>query len=443
MQARMEKLEHSRVKLTVDIAADVVEKAIEEAYRKNAKKISIPGFRKGKAPRKIIEMNYGPDVFLEDAVEILLPRLYQEALGETAIRPVAQPDVDIEKIARNEGATFSYTVDVYPELKLGQYKGLQAEREIIRVGEDDVDQVLKQEQERNSELVVADRTTVQEGDFGVIDFVGYVDGKPFSGGAAENQTLEIGAGQFIPGFEEQLVGAKVGEPQEIQVTFPEDYHAQQLAGKEATFTVTVKELKKKFLPEIDDEFAKDVSDFETLDELKAQIRKNLEDEATRRTTEKMENRLLELIAEDSPCEVPQSMVEHQAEHLVEHFLESMGRQGINEEMYFQMTDQTRAGLREQFEPAAKTQIVHDLIHEAIQEEEGITVTDEEVDQQIEEYMNTGGELSPEVEERMREYWESQREGIEMSILGKKTMQLIVDHATITEVEPASEAAEQG
>ncbi len=438
----MEKLENSRVKLAVEIDAPTLEGAMQEAYRQNVKKINIPGFRKGKAPRQIIEMNYGPDVFVEDAVEILLPRLYQEALTETEIQAVDQPEVDIESIDRAEGATFSYTVDVYPELKLGKYKGLEVEREMVQVSDQDVENILKQQQERHSELVVAEHTAVQDGDFAIIDFVGYVEGKPFSGGAAENQTLQVGSGQFIPGFEEQLIGGSVGETRDIKVTFPEEYHAEQLAGQEATFTVTIKELKEKFLPEIDDEFAKDISEHATLDELKAEIRKNLEDDATRRTTERMENKLLELIAEDSSVEIPQSMIEHQASHLFDHFLQNMQRQGFSEEMYLEMTGQSREDLQKQFGPQAKTQIINDLILEAVNEQEAVAVTAAEVDEKIQEYMTSAGEMDSELEERMREYWNNQRQGIEMSLLRSKAMQLIVDSATITEVEPKAETAEQ-
>lgn len=317
------------------------------------------------------------------------------------------------------------------------------EREIVQVSDEDVENILKQEQQRASELVVAEHDTVQEGDFVVIDFIGYVDGKPFSGGAAENHTLEIGAGHFIPGFEEQLIGVSVGETKDIQVTFPEEYHAEHLAGKEATFSVTVKELKEKFLPEIDDEFAKDISEFATLDELKAEIRKNLEDEATRRTTEKMENKLLELIAEDSSVEIPQSMIEHQAGHLMDFFFQNMRRQGFTEEMYLEMTGQSREELQAQFEPQAKTQIVYELILEAIREKEGITVSDEEIEEKIQEYLNSAGELTPELEERMREYWNSQRDSLEMSLSRDKAMQLIVESAAITEVEPAGAPEEEG
>lgn len=438
MNVNMAKLENSRVALTVEIDAEALEKAIDEGYRKTAKKISIPGFRKGKAPRQIIELNYGPDVFLEDAIDILLPQAYQKALEETKIEPVDQPDVDIEAVERGVGVTFLFEVDVYPELELGNYKGLEAEKQIIQVSDEDVLNVLKQQQERSAQLVVVERTEVQEGDFILIDFVGYVDGKPFSGGAGEDHTLEIGSGQFIPGFEEQLIGAQVGETREIQVTFPEEYHAENLAGQDATFKVTIKELKEKSLPELDDEFAKDISEHETLDELKAEIRKNLEDDVTRRTTSQLENTLLELIAADSKVEIPQSMIDHQAEHLLEHYFENMQHQGFNEEMYYQITGQTREDLLEEFKPSAKTQILHDLIIDAVTEAEGIKASEEEVDQKIDEFMGNVEEMDPELEKNLRQYWESQRRGIELSLVRQKAMKFIIDNAKITEVEEAKE-----
>jgi trigger factor len=440
MAAKLEKLENSRVKLTVDIDAARLEQAMEEAYRRNVKRISIPGFRKGKAPRKIIELNYGPDVFLEDAVEILLPRLYEQAVQETEIKPVDRPEVEIEEIARGEGATFSYTVDVYPELRLGNYKGLEVEREIVKITDEDVDNVLKQQQERSAQLQVSERSVVQEGDFCVIDFIGYVDGKPFSGGAAENQVLQIGSGRFIPGFEEQLVGLEVGQTSKIKVTFPEDYPAEELAGKEAEFSVTIKELKERVVPELDDEFAKDISDFDTLEELRANIRKNLEDEATRRTNEKMENKLLELIAEDSEVEIPESMIKREAEYLYGLFIQRLAMDGIGEEYYLNATGRSKEEMLAAFDPQARTRIVQDLIIEAVREKEGIDVSEEEVDDRIKEYMSeyNADELGPEAQEEMREYWNKQRDGISLAIAREKTMELIVANARIAEVEALQE-----
>lgn len=437
MNVKMEKLENSRVELTVEIDAEALEKAIDEGYHKTSKKISIPGFRKGKAPRQIIELNYGPDIFLEDAIDLLLPEAYRFALEETKINPVDQPDVDIEQVERGVGITFLFEVDVYPELELGNYKGLRAEKQVVSVTDQDVLAILTQQQERNAELVVADRQVVQEGDFAIIDFIGFVDGKPFSGGAGEDHNLEIGSGQFIPGFEEQLIGAQVGETKEVQVTFPEEYHADNLAGQDATFNVTIKELKVKELPELDDEFAKDISEHETLDELKAEIRKNLEDDMTRRTTSELENTLLELIAAESKVEIPQSMIEHQAEHLLDQYFENMQYQGINEETYYQITGQTREAVVKEFEPSAKQQILHDLIIDQVAEIEGIEATEEEVASKIVEFMGSMGnvdDLDPELEKSMRQYWESQRRGVELAIIRQKSMELIIDQAEITEVE---------
>lgn len=382
--------------------------------------------------------------FLEDALDILLPRAYEKALTETEIRPVEQPVVDVEEIERGVGGvTLIFEVDVYPpRLELGKYKSLQAERTAVRIDEEDVLKVLEQQQERSAQLVVAERTTVQKGDFATLDFIGSIDGQPFSGGAAEDHTLEIGSGQFIPGFEEQLIGLELNVQSEIEVTFPEDYHAENLAGKQAVFEVTVKELKEKHLPELDDEFAKDMGDYETLDELKADIRKNLEDEATRRTTDELENRLLELIAADSEVEVPASMVAHQAEHLLEYFFENLRRQGgLDEEKYLEITGQSREELLEQFEPQAQTQIIHDLILESVFAQEGITVGEEEVNSKIEEYMGSSSDMEEELAERLREYWNEQRANIESALQREKALQFIIDNAEITEVERVEEPAE--
>lgn len=443
MAVKVEKLENSRVKLTVDIDANQLEQAVEEAYRRNVKKITIPGFRKGKAPRKLIELNYGPDVFLEDAVEILLPRLYEQAVEETKINPVDRPDADIEEIGRGKGAVFTYTVDVYPELRLGNYKGLEVEREVVRITDEDVERVLQTQRERAAELIVPERTTVQEGDFCRIDFLGFIDGKPFSGGAAEDYMIRVGAGQFIPGFEEQMIGMEVGQTSEIKVTFPEDYHAEHLAEQEAVFKVTIKELKEKVLPELDDEFAKDISDFDTLEELRGYIRKNLEDEATRRTNQKVENKLLELIAEDSEVEIPQSMIKREAEYLVRTFFQSLAMEGISEQVYLESTGSSREELAKSFEPQAKARIINDLILEAVREKEGIDVSDEEVDDRIKEYVGEDQDekLGPEAQERVREYWNQQRENVALGIATRKALDFIIEHARITDVEAPQQSSE--
>lgn len=433
MKTTMERLENSRVRLTVECDAQAFEEAIQGAYKRVAKRINLPGFRKGRAPRKLIEMNYGPEIFFEDAVDILFPKAYEAALQETGIQPVDQPDVDIDEISQENGVTFKIEVDVYPEVELGTYFGLEAEKEKVNVTDEDVDLVLRDYQERAAELVVVDsRTDVREGDYAVIDFAGYIDGEPFSGGAAEDHLLQIGSGQFIPGFEEQMVGMNVGETKDIVVTFPEEYHAEHLAGKEATFKVTVKELKERVLPELDDEFAKDVSESaSTLDELKAEIRKTIEDDLERRTAIKLENTLLDKIAENSKIELPQSMVKHQAQHMAEDYLRNLMYQGITPDRYFEITNTTMEDLAANFEEESARRLRHDLILEAIAKAEGITVSDEEVNEEIER--RTAEHEGH--EEQARKYFEGQKDSIRIMLERERTIKAIVDNAKITEVEP--------
>jgi trigger factor len=436
----MEKLENSRVRLTVECDAEALEEAIQGAYKRVVKRVTIPGFRKGKAPRKLIELNYGPEVFFEDAVDILFPKAYRSALDETGIEVVDQPDVDIEKIEIGSGVTFKIEVDVYPEVELGTYIGLEAEREKVNITDEDVDRVLRDQQERFAELIVVDsRTDVREGDYAIIDFAGYLDGEPFSGGAAQDHLLQVGSGQFIPGFEEQLVGMNIGETKDVVVTFPEDYHAEHLAGKEVTFKVTVKELKERVVPELDDDFAKDVSESaSTLVELREEIRKNLQEEAERRTTIALENKLLDKIGEDSKIDLPQSMIRHQAEHMVNDFFMSLMYRGISREGYLKATNQTEEDLISQFEGEAARRLRHDLILEAVAKAEGITVSDEEVEAEIDRRVadNEGHE------EEARKYFEGQKESIRLMLQRQRTMQTIVDSAKITEVEPVKEDVPQ-
>ncbi len=440
MKTTMERLENSRVRLTVECDAEALEEAIQGAYRRVAKRITIPGFRKGRAPRKLIELNYGPEVFFEDAVDILFPKAYKQALDETGIQAVDQPDVDIEEIDLGTGVTFKIEVDVYPEVELGTYFGLEAEKEKVNVTEEDVDRILRDYQNRSAELIVVDsRTDVQEGDYAIIDFAGYIDGEPFSGGAAQDHMLQVGSGQFIPGFEEQLVGMNVGETKDVVVTFPEDYHAEHLAGKEATFKVTIKELKERIVAELDDDFAKDISESaSTLAELREEIRKNLEEEAERRTTVALENKLLDKIGENSKIELPQSMVRHQAEHLVDDFFMNMLYQGISRERYLEITNQTEEQLVTQFEGEAARRLRNDLILEAVAKAEGIEVSDEEVAAEIDRRVaeNEGRE------EEARKYFESQKESLRLMLERQKTIEAIVEHAQITEVEAGAEPEQE-
>lgn len=428
MKTTLEKLEKSRVRLTVELDAQEFEEGLAKAYTKVVKNVSVPGFRKGRVPRPILERTYGEQILYEDAIDYLLPKAYQAGVEETGINPVDQPDVDIEKIDRNEGIVFKLEVDVYPTVELGEYKEIEAEKEIEVIEDEDVEGVLKSLQERHSELVVVDsRNDVQKGDFVVFDFKGYIDDQPFQGGAAEDYTLEVGSGQFIPGFEDQLIGMKLDEEGEVKVTFPEDYHAEQLAGKEAVFKVKIKSLKEKMIPELDDDFAKDVSEHETLDELKAEIKKDLEEQATRRTKNKLENTLLEKIISNSSIEVPEAMIQRRIDALMQDFAHRVLHLGLTIDQYLDMTQQNKEQIRENFREEAERLIKADLVLEEIVEKEGITIEDEEIDSKIEEMVE--GHPDPEA---ATEQWQVHRESIRLSLEKEKALQLIVNSAVVTE-----------
>lgn len=428
MKTTVENLEKSRVRLHIEVDSAELEQAIQGAYRKVVTKVNLPGFRKGKAPRALLERNFGVEMFYEDAIDILLPKAYSQALEETKIQPVGQPDVDVEKIEKDEGAILLLEVDVFPQVTLGEYTGLAVEKEIETVTEEDILDVLANMQERSSELIVVDsRNEVQQGDFAVIDFTGYIDGEPFSGGAGENHQLEIGSGQFIPGFEEQIIGMQVSEEKDIIVTFPKDYHADSLAGKEATFKVKVKELKEKLLPELDDEFAKDVSEVATLDELKAQVRTDLESAASRRMRNKVEKALVEQIIANSTIDVPQTMIDQQAEYLLNDFSHNLLYQGMNIDYYLQATKSTKEDLLKSFAPEAEVQVKRDLLLDAIADKEGISATEEEINNRIEEIVKDSSQP-----EKTREIWESRRENLGISLRMEKTMNFLVENAKIKE-----------
>lgn len=437
MNVNLEKLENSRVKLTVEADAAKLEEGLAYAYRTVVRQISIPGFRKGKAPRKIIERYYGESIFFEDALEYLVPQLYEAAVKETEINPVEQPQININKIEPGEGLSIEFEVDVYPEVQLGQYTGLSVEKRIRTVSEADVDQELEQLRLRHSELIAVDsRDDVREGDFVNLDFKGYLDGKPFPGGAAAGYTLEIGSGQFIPGFEEQLVGMKVGEEKDINVTFPEEYHSQELAGKEATFNVKINSIKERLLPELDDEFAKDLGEYETLAELRDSIRERLEAALTAGTKQEMENKLIEQIIENSTFDLPKSMIEQQIEFVFNNFWTNLLYSGMPLEMYLEHTNQTEEELKQEMEPEAIMQLKRSLVLDEISEREGISVSDEEIERKIDELVKDSS--NP---EQARRNWEANRDRLVNMIRIDKTWDFLIENAEVTEVQVDSEAAE--
>lgn len=431
VKATLEKQEKNKVTLAVEVPSEEFEKAVDAAFRKMAPHITIPGFRKGKAPRKLIEARYGKEIFYEEAVEILIPQAYSEAVEQTGIEPIDQPNIEIVTMEDGKPFVFKAQVEVMPEVKLGQYKDLEVTKHVYAVNDSDVERNLEAMREQAAELVaVEDRDTVQNGDFVTIDFTGYVDGEPFPGGAAEGYLLEVGSNAFIPGFESQLVGLKVGEDAEINVTFPEDYGVEELAGKDAVFKVKIHEIKVKKLPELDDEFAKDVSDeVESLEELKTLIRKRLEEQAAARSNNELRSQVVRLAAENAVVEVPRVLVEREADVMVQEFGQMLLYQGMWLDRYLEMTNQTQEELKEQFYPEAETRVKNSLVLEAIGKAENITVTDEEVDEKIEEYVKASNRP-----EETRKAWEARRESLRDNLAVSKVIDFLVAHAKITEVE---------
>ena len=374
-----EKLEKSKVVLTIEVGAEEFEVAVNKAYLKMRGKIAVAGFRPGKAPRKMIEKMYGVEVFYEEAVNIVLPDAYESAVKEQGLDVVGYPDVELVECGA-EGVTFKATVSVYPEVKLGQYKGLEAPKAEVKVMAADVNARLKEMAERNSRLQSVERA-VKKGDTATIDFEGFDNGVAFDGGKGENFDLEIGSGSFVPGFEEQLIGMKAGEEKDIDITFPENY-TPELAGKPVVFHVKVNEVKVKEVPAIDDEFAKDVSEFDTLKELKADLKKKITAERKEAAQRAFEDALMQKVADGIECEIPQEMIDLQADRMLDGFKQQMASQGIPFEQYLQMTGSTEAEFKSQAYGPAAEQVRMDLAVEAIIKAEGLDASEEEIEAEI-------------------------------------------------------------
>ena len=374
-----EKLEKSKVALTIEVGAEEFEAAVNKAYLKISGKMSIPGFRPGKAPRKIIEGMYGAEVFYEEAVNIVLPQAYEAAVKEQELDVVGYPEVDLENCGK-EGVTFKCTVAVYPEVKLGQYKGLEAPKAEVKVMAADVNARLKEMADRNSRLVSVERA-VKKNDTANIDFEGFDNGVAFEGGKGENFDLEIGSGSFVPGFEEQLIGMKAGQEKEIDITFPENY-TPELAGKPVVFKVKINEVKTKEVPAIDDEFAKDVSEFDTLKELKADMKKKMTEERKIAAQQAFEDALMKKVADGIEADIPEEMVKAQAERMLEGFKQQLASQGIPFEQYLQMTGMTNEAFLAQAHQPALDQVRMDLAVEAIVKAEGLEASDEDVENEM-------------------------------------------------------------
>ncbi|WP_040207748.1 trigger factor [Neobacillus jeddahensis] len=384
MTAKWEKLEGNRGVLTVEVSAEKVNEGLTAAFNKVVKQVNVPGFRKGKMPRGMFEKRFGVESLYQDAIDILLPEAYGEAIDETGIEPIDRPDIDVEQIEKGKALIFKATVQVKPEVKLGDYKGLEVEELEVAVTDEDVANELKTMQERQAELVVKEEGTAVNGDTVVLDFEGFVDGEAFEGGKAENHTLELGSGSFIPGFEEQLVGVAAGESKEVEVTFPEEYHAAELAGKPAVFKVTVHEIKGKELPELDDEFAKDVDDeVETLDALKEKIKTRLDESKKHEAEHHLRDSVVEKAAENAEVEIPDVMVDTEVNRMLQEFEQRLQMQGMNLELYFQFSGQDEAALRGQMKEEAQGRVKVNLTLEAIAKAENLEVTEEDVNAELE------------------------------------------------------------
>lgn len=423
MAAKWEKLDNNQGVLTIEVEAEKVDQALDQAFKKVANRVNIPGFRKGKIPRKLFEARFGVESLYQDALDILLPVAYGEAVKETGIEPVDRPEVDVEQIGKGQPLIFKATVTVKPEVKLGAYKGLEIEPKDFTVTDDAVEEELKRMQQRNAELFKVEEGNVQNGDIILLDFEGFQDGVAFEGGKAENYSLEVGSGTFIAGFEEQLVGMAIGEEKEINVTFPEEYHSPNLAGKDAVFKVKINEIKRKNLPELDDEFAKDVSEFDTLDELKADIRKKLEERAAKEKDNYVREQLIQKASEAAEIDIPAVMIENEIDRMVQEFAQRLQYQGVSLELYYQFSGMTEEALREQFRADAESRVRSGLTLEAIAKAENIEVTEEDINEEI----NKLSEIYKRPADELRRIFESQDNlaGLKRELRIKKTIDFLV------------------
>ena len=382
MSLQVENLEHNMAKLTITVSAEEVEKALQAAYLKQRSKISLPGFRKGKVPRQMIEKMYGPEVFYDEAANHMISEAYGKAYDECELEIASQPTIDVVQLEKGKDFIFTAEVAVKPEVKLGEYKGLKVDKVSTRVMQKEVDEEIEKERERNARTVEVTDRAVQDKDIVTLDFEGFVDGVAFEGGKGENYPLTIGSGAFIPGFEEQLIGAEIDKETEVKVTFPEEYQAKELAGKEAVFKCTVHEIKAKELPELDDDFAQDASEFDTLAEYKEDIKKNLTEKKEKEARAAKENAAVDKAIENAEMEIPDAMVATQTRQMLDDFARRMQSQGLTMEQYFQFTGMTAEKMQEEMKPQALKRIQTRLVLEKIAEVENIQPTQEEVDEEI-------------------------------------------------------------
>lgn len=425
MSVQVEKLEKNMAKLTIEVAPEELEKAIEGAYQKNKSKISVPGFRKGKVPRQMIERMYGKEVFYEDAVNALIPEAYEKAVDECEEEIVSSPKIEVTQVEAGKPFIFTAEVALKPEVKLGKYKGVKVEKADTEVTDEEVDKEIDKERESNARNIDVTDRAVKDGDIVTLDFEGFVDGTAFEGGKGENYPLTIGSGTFIPGFEEQLVGAEIGKETEVNVTFPEDYQAEDLKGKAAVFKCTVKEIKEKELPALDDEFASEVSEFDTLAEYKADVKGRLEERKAKAAREAKEAAVIEEIIKDSDMEIPEAMIETQQRQMIDEFAQRIQMQGLTLEQYFQFTGASYDQMIEQVKPQAEKRIQSRLVLEAVAAAEKLEATEEDYEEELKSMAEAYQMEVDKVKELLPEKSVQQ---IKEDIAVKKAAEFVVDNA---------------
>lgn len=427
MAVKTEQVEKNLVKVVFEVSAEDFEAAIKKVYDKNAKKYSVPGFRKGKVPRAVIEKYYTEAVFYDDAINLVLPEAYDKAIEEAALEPVARPELDVDEITKGKPVVFTALVTTKPEVKLGEYKGIKIDKIEHTVSDEDVDNEIENVRKRNARLVPVEDRAAENGDIAVIDFEGFKDGVPFEGGKGEGFDLELGSGSFIPGFEEQLVGKNAGDEVEVNVTFPKEYHAADLAGADALFKVKIHELKTKEYPELDDSFADEVSEFETFAEYKEDVKAKLLKKAEDQTKTETENAIVEKVCENAEVEIPEKMIEAQIDTMIQDFAQRLQYQGMSLEMYMQYTGATPESFREGFKEQAAKQTKTMLVLDAVMRAENVDVTDEEVNDKIAEMAKI---YNMEIEKLTELITDAEKENIASDVKMSKTVDLLVNNAKI-------------
>lgn len=439
MSLQVEKLEKNMAKLTIEASAEDLEKAIEKAYQKQKKQISIPGFRKGKVPRQMVEKMYGKAVFYEDAANELIPDAYEKALEECEEDIVSSPKIEVTQIEAGKPFVFTATVALKPEVKLGKYKGVKVDKIDVEVTDADVDAEIDKEREKNARNITVEDRAVKDGDITTLDFEGFVDGVAFDGGKGENYPLTIGSGAFIPGFEEQLVGAEIGKEVEVKVTFPEDYQAENLKGKDAVFKCTVKEIKEKQLPELDDEFAGEVSEFDTLAEYKEDVKKTLTEKKQKDAKNAKENAAVDAAVAVCEMEIPEAMLETQQKQMLDEFAQRISMQGLTMEQYFQFTGSSYQQMFEQVKPQAEERIKARLVLEAIAKAENLEATEEEYEKELQ---NMSDIYQMELDKVKELLGDREKKNIMQDLAVRKAAEFVADNAKETKPKKTAEKADK-